>query len=126
MSFGHNTLWWPLAAISSIYINVWSHYIVPHSELSTYWNTIPTEFCLQKKGDFKEMYFLNASYIFVQPLGCACFMISLFSKTKLCQKCVPDTLCYLQCQSERVHGESVCPKMGTDCILNGRLNKCAA
>ena len=80
MSFGHNALLWPLAAISSIYINVWSHYIVPHSELSTYWNTIPTEFCLQKKGDFKEMYFLNATYIFVQPLGCTYFIISFFQK----------------------------------------------
>ena len=81
MSFGHNALWWPLAAISSIYINVWSHYIVPHSELLTYWNN-SDRILFTKKGDFKEMYFLNATYIFVQPLGCTYFIISLFFKNK--------------------------------------------
>ena len=28
MAFGHNALWWPLAAIFSICMYVWSHYIV--------------------------------------------------------------------------------------------------
>ena len=93
--------------------------------LSTAWNTIPTEFSFLKKEDYKGMYILNDTYIFVRPLGRTNFINSFF-KAKLCQKRVPETLLYLLRQSEWVHGESVIPKMGTDCIPNGRLKKYAA
>ena len=53
------------------------------------------------------MYVLNMTYIFVWSLGRTYFII-FFKQSNA---------------TEPVRGESVCPKMGIDCIPNGTLKK---
>ena len=63
------------------------------------------------------MYVLNMTYIFVWSLGRTYFIIFLSkSLPEMCSR-------YNGNLSEPVRGESVCPKMGIDCIPNGILKK---